>query len=281
MIGLIAVRGEANSLLKFITIDTTTEHLQARFYQGQLAGRPVVLAEVSPGKIQTAAATQHLFDAYQARLMISCGSAGALAPQLAIGDIILADKITLHDFGLLAKHGFQHMGFYDHNYADGLHFQRMLPADDLLLATARQSALTCRGLGTAPTIHTGCLVSGDQVIADETKKQWLHQTFNALAVDMESGAMAQVAYLNNIPWLAIRAISDRADSSLDVGQLNFITYSDDPENSFSRLKKAARIAGTVVQNAGQIKQAWRLRQNIKSAAANAAQVTAAVIAQLT
>ncbi len=223
MIGLIAIRGEANALLKSLHIKSTTEHFQARLHRGDLAARPVILAEVSPGKVHTAAVTQHLIDRHDVKLMMSCGSAGALAPQLQVGDIVLADMLTLHDFGLYAKGDFQHLGFIDHDHPDGLHYRRMLEVDPALLAHAQQVTRTLEWPEAAPNILTGCLVSGDQVVADETKKQWLHQTFNALAVDMESGAMAQVAFLNTIPWLAIRAISDSADSTIDFGQREFIT----------------------------------------------------------
>jgi adenosylhomocysteine nucleosidase len=284
MIGLIAIRNEADALLKFITVEATTEHFQTRFHRGHLAGRPVVLAEVSPGKVQTAAATQHLIDGHGVDMMLSCGSAGALAPQLQVGDIVLADALTLHDFGLYAKGDFQHLGFFDHNHPDGLHYRRMLPVDPSLLAAAQQAAHATQWPEPAPAIRTGCLVSGDQVIADATKKQWLHDTFNALAVDMESGAMAQVAVLNNIPWLAVRAVSDSADSTVDLGQQDFITYTDESATPLTRLKKstrtAGRIIGTAARNPGVVKSALNFRQAIKQAAANAATVTVTIISRL-
>ena len=248
MIGLIAIRGEADTLLKFINVETITEHLRARFHRGHLAGRPVALAEVSPGKVQTAAATQHLIDVYDVELMISCGSAGALAPQLQIGDVILANVLTLHDFGLYAKDDFQHLGFFDHDHPDGLHYHRMLKVDPTLLATAQHAAHNINRPEFTAKILTGCLVSGDQVVADETKKQWLRHTFNALAVDMESGAMAQVAFLNNVSWLAVRAVSDSADSAIDFGQRDFITFTDESGTKLSRLKKSTHNA-SITKNA--------------------------------
>lgn len=280
MIGLIAIRGEADALLKSIDVETTTQHLQARFHRGHLAKHPVVVAEVSPGKVQTAAATQHLIDVYDVELMVNCGSAGALAPQLQVGDVILADALTLHDFGLYAKGDFQHLGFFDHDHPDGLHYRRMLTADPTLLSTAQQAALNIKWAGSAPKIHTGRLVSGDQVISDDTKKQWLHHTFNALAVDMESGAMAQVAFLNNIPWLAIRAVSDNADSTVDFGQRDLITYTDESGTTLTKLKKSAWLVGAAARNPGMVKSALNFRQAIRQAAANAATVILAIIPRL-
>ena len=280
MIGLIAIRGEADALLKSLNIKTSTEHLRARFHRGDLAGYPVVLAEVSPGKVHTAAATQHLIDVYDVKLMMSCGSAGALAPQLQAGDIVLADMLTLHDFGLFAKGDFQHLGFIDHDRPDRLHYRRMLEVDPALLVDAQQVTRTIEWPEPAPNILIGGLVSGDQVIADEAKKQWLYHAFNALAVDMESGAMAQVAFLNNVPWLAIRAVSDSADSTVDFGQRDFITYTDESETTFIRLKKSARIVGTAARRPGVVKSALNFRQAIRQAAANAAAVTVAIISHL-
>jgi adenosylhomocysteine nucleosidase len=280
MIGLVAVWGEATALLKSINVEMTTQHLQARFHRGHLAGRPVVLAEVGPGKIYTAAATQRLIDQYQVRLLVSCGSAGALSPALRVGDVILADRVTLHDFGLYTENNFQHLGFYDHTRPDGLHFHRALTTDATLLAVAQQAAYRVAWSKTPPKIETGCLTSGDQVIADDAKKQWLRDTFQAVAVDMESGAVAQVALLNGISWLAVRAVSDLADSTVDIGLMDFITYSDEPGSTQVRLRKTVHKVAAILQTPNRFKKALKFRQSIQHAAANAATVTRAIIAQL-
>jgi adenosylhomocysteine nucleosidase len=280
MIGLIAVRGEANVLLKSVDIETKTKQSQAQLYQGHLAGRSVILAEVGPGKVQTAAITQHLIDRYNVNLMVSCGSAGALAQELQVGDVVLAARITPHDFGLYLSNGFQHLGIYDNAHPGGLHYHRALTADPGLLALAGQAALAVTWPQTPPRIETGCLVSGDQVIADGAKKQWLRDTFNALAVEMESGAMAQVAFLNDIPWLAVRAVSDSADSAIDFGQLNLITYSDEPGNTLARFQRTVSKVATLAKKPAHLKAALKIRRGLQRASANAAMVTAAIIAQI-
>jgi nucleoside phosphorylase len=156
----------------------------------------------------------------------------------------------------------------------------MLNVDPALLAAAQQTTHNIEWPESAPNILTGCLVSGDQVIADEAKKQWLHTTYDALAVDMESGAMAQIAFLNNIPWLAIRAVSDSADSTVDIGQRDFITYTDESENKLTLLKKSARIIDAAARNPGLVKSARNFRQAIRQAATNAATATTAIISRL-
>jgi adenosylhomocysteine nucleosidase len=280
MIGLIAVRNEAKPLLQEMQVETTRHHLHAQFYQGHLAGCSVILAQVAPGKVQAAAATQHLIDRYGVKLMASCGSAGGLSPQVQVGDVILVDRVVLHDFGLHTEAGFQHLGCPDPNYPDGRHYQRALRVDPQLVATIQQTAGFIEWPSLPPNIITGCLASGDQVIAVAAKKQWLYQTFAAVAVDMETGAMAQVAALNQVPWLAVRALSDKADAALDVGQLNFITFSDEPTGTIKELQKTAQNALHMAQKPGQVKALFNLRQAIQQAAANAATATTAIIAQL-
>ena len=268
IIGLIAVWGETAPLLKLIEVKTTTERLQARFHTGALSGHDIVLAELGPGKVQTAAATQHLIDHYGVGLIMSCGSAGALDPDLQVGDVILVEKVVVHDAGIHSNKGFQYMGIYNNAHPDGLHYHRYLSADPVLLTTAQQAI---------PSLKTGCLASGDQVIASEKKKHWLAETFEAVAVEMESGAMAQVAFLNNIPWLAIRAISDQADSTLDFGLENMITYSDEPSSLPSTIRQTAGKVVTLARQPSHVKTLWQLRQGVKLAAQNAAQVTAEVV----
>lgn len=280
MIGLIAVRGEATPLLKFISVEATIEQIQTRFHQGNLAGRPVVLAEVGPGKVQTAAVTQHLIDRYGAGLMMSCGSAGALSPQLQLNDVVLAEKVTVHDAGMHLNNGFQYLGIYDNSRPDGFHYHRSLSANPTLLRIAQQAATAITWPKTRPQIKIGGLISGDQVIAAKNKKDWLRDTFNALVVDMESGAMAQVAFLNNIPWLAIRAVSDRADSTIDFDLPSLITYSDEPDNMLARVQQTRRKVTAIAKKPTHLRTMLKIRQRIRQAAANAAQVTAAIITQL-
>lgn len=276
-IGLIAVWGEAKPLLKFAEVKTTSERLQARFHNGTLFGHDIILAEVGPGKVQTAAVTQHLVDHYEIGLVMSCGSAGALDRQLQVGDVILADKVVLHDAGIQTNKGFRYLGIYDNTHPGGLHYHRYLVADASLLTKAHQAAVSVEWPKTTPSVQTGCLASGDQVIASESKKGWLAETFQAIAVEMESGAMAQVAFLNNIPWLAIRGISDQADSALDLGLENMITYSDEPSSLPDKIRQSTGKAAQLAKRPSQVVDLLQIRQAIKQAAYNAAQVAAEVI----
>lgn len=279
-IGLIAVWNEIDPLLKLIDVETATEHIQALFHHGTLAQRKVILAQVGMGKVQTAAASQYLIDAYGVDILISCGSAGSLIPQLQIGDIVLADRIVPHDFGEYTDEKFNYLGVFDNTYVDGLHYHRQLSVDPALLNLARETAKSLLWPKIAPTIYIGCVASGDQIIASESKKHWLSETFNATAVEMESVAMAQVAFMNDIPWLAVRAISDQADSSIDIDYTRMITYSDETNGLFARMQHTASSLSMFVRNPTLLKSIVQMGRGIIQAARNAAYVTAAIIEQL-
>ena len=279
-IGLIAVWNEIDPLLKLINVENTTEHIQALFHHGTLAQRKVILAQVGMGKVHTAAAAQYLIDTYGVDVLISCGSAGSLIPDLQIGDIVLADRIVPHDFGEYTDEKFNYLGVFDNTYEDGLHYHRHLSVDTSLLNLARQTAISLPWPKIAPNINIGCIASGDQIIASESKKQWLSETFNAIAVEMESAAMAQVAFMNDIPWLAIRAISDQADSSIDIDYSRMIIYSDETNGLLAKIQHTASNLSMLVKNPTLLKSIAEVEQGIKQAAQNAAYVTAAVIEQL-
>jgi len=287
-VGLIAVWKEADPLQKLMTVDSVEARLHARLYHGQMAGCPVVLAEVGMGKAQTAAVSQHLIDCYGVGLLVSCGSAGAIDSRLRVGDVVLADKVAPHDFGEFTDAAFNYLGIFDNVHPDGLHYHRYLAADSALLALARQAAAAISwpnpegGLGSgAPAIEVGCIASGDQIIASELKKRWLRETLGAVAVEMECVGMAQTAFINGLPWLAVRAISDQADSGIDIDLSRLVTYSDEADTLAAKLWRKTSQAGQLVKDPRRLKAIMKIRQDIQRAASNAAMVTAAFISQYT
>ncbi len=97
---------------------------------------------------------------------------------------------------------------------------------------------------------------------------------------MESGAVAQVAFLNNIPWLAVRSISDQADSTLDIDLKDLITYVDDTDAPTPQIHKSARRIVSYFRQPRRLKSLWQIRQNTRRSALYAAQVTEAIVARL-
>jgi 5'-methylthioadenosine/S-adenosylhomocysteine nucleosidase len=277
VVGLFAVYGEAKQLQKYITVESTTTAVQARFYQGTLNSKPIVLAEMGQGKVHAAAAAQYMVDHYNVTHLICWGTAGAIAPDLNVGDVIVAWRVVPHDGGWHKADGFTHLGVYNSAIPDGRHYRQAWEPATSLLATAESALTTAQWPTPPPDISMGTIVSGDQVIASAEKKEWLYTTFSALAVDMESGAVVQVAHLNNIPWLVVRAVSDHADATLDFDITGMITYDETPP---SPAKELITAVSRVITNPGQQKALNELRRGLKLAANHAAVAVAAIVGDL-
>ena len=180
------------------------------FYKGNFEGKSVVVVRSGIGKVNAAVCTQILADRYQVSGIVNTGIAGSLMAKIDIGDIVLSTDALQHD-----------MDATNFGYPAG-QIPRMdvlsFPADPKLLALAKEC---CGRLN--PEIHTyeGRVVSGDQFISDQKKKDWLIETFHGYCTEMEGAAIAQAAYLNGIPFLIIRAISDKADNSANVDYPTF------------------------------------------------------------
>lgn len=180
------------------------------FYKGNFEGKSVVVVRSGIGKVNAAVCAQILSDRYQVSGIVNTGIAGSLMAKIDIGDIVLSTDALQHD-----------MDATNFGYPAG-QIPRMdvlsFPADPKLLALAKE----CCGR-VNPEIHTyeGRVVSGDQFISDQKKKDWLIETFHGYCTEMEGAAIAQAAYLNGIPFLIIRAISDKADNSANVDYPTF------------------------------------------------------------
>lgn len=180
------------------------------FYKGNFEGKSVVVVRSGIGKVNAAVCAQILADRYQVSGIVNTGIAGSLMAKIDIGDIVLSTDALQHD-----------MDATNFGYPAG-QIPRMdvlsFPADPKLLALAKE----CCGR-VNPEIHTyeGRVVSGDQFISDQKKKDWLIETFHGYCTEMEGAAIAQAAYLNGIPFLIIRSISDKADNSANVDYPTF------------------------------------------------------------
>lgn len=178
--------------------------------QGTLDGRPVALAESGVGKVNGALAATILLDRFGCRGLVFSGVAGGLDPALAVGDLVIATHVVQHDYGALLK------GELEVYRAGALPFPEYrgdlaFAADALLIAGARE-ALSGHG-----AVHFGTVLTGDIYLGCAATRERLFASFAGRAVDMESGAVAQVAEAFGVPWLVIRALSDLAgeDSHLD------------------------------------------------------------------
>jgi adenosylhomocysteine nucleosidase len=195
------------------------------FDQGVLDERKVVLAEAGIGKVNTAAVATLLASRFEARALVFSGVAGGLDPELAIGDVVIAERAIQHDAGVIEDerlHPYQagHVPFFNPINELGYAIEPELLArvrtrlEGLELAPLSAAA---GGSGRPPRLVYGTILTGDQFIHCEATRERLHREFAAQAVAMEGAALAQVAERLGVPWLEIRALSDLAgkDSRFD------------------------------------------------------------------
>ena len=180
------------------------------FYEGMLAGRKAVVVRSGIGKVNAGICAQILADVFSAEAIINTGIAGSLNKDINIGDIVLSTDVVQHDMD-----------------ATGFGYRRgQIPqmsasyfeADEKLRKLAAE---VCREVNPDIQVFEGRIASGDQFICDQDVKNSIVSEFSAYATEMEGAAIGQAAYLNEIPFLVIRAISDNADGSAQMDYSEF------------------------------------------------------------
>ena len=206
-IGIIgAMDSELSLLLASMQQRNKEELYEITFHTGILYDRKIVLVKAGIGKVNAARCTQLLIDHYHPAAIINTGIAGGLAPELQVGDIVIAEGLVQHDFDVTA---FGHVKGYlctgeDDRVPTVFNTDRHI--SDTLVRTAE--AVLCK-----EKVHTGLIATGDQFISGCDSKAVIYDIFHASAAEMEGGAIAQVAELSGIPFAVIRAISDLADGT--------------------------------------------------------------------
>jgi len=197
------------------------------FWRGEIAGREAVFVESGAGKVNAGVATALLLDRFECRALMLCGVAGGLDPALGVGDVVIGTSNIQHDYGLEKEGGFVHIQpgsrpSLGDDWAPGY------PVSEPLVARLRAAlnGLALEPLPPAigagprlPTVHFGAILTGDSFVNSERTRRYLHERFGALAVEMEGGAVAQIAgrWGDDIPAVNVRCLSDLAgtESHLD------------------------------------------------------------------
>ena len=206
MLGIIGAMDEEVAKIKEQMEEVETKQIASmEFLKGTVKGHPVVVVRSGIGKVNAAMCTQILADIYHVDAVINTGIAGSLNADINIGDIVLSTDALEHDMDAVA------FGYPVGQIPrmDTLSFK----ADEQLRKTAKE---ICEKVNPDVTVFEGRVVSGDQFISDKQKKEWLIENFAGYCTEMEGAAIAHAAYLNDIPFLIIRAISDKADDSASV-----------------------------------------------------------------
>ena len=202
-IGIIGAMEEEVAILKEKMSEVTVlEKAGMEFFKGILGGQQVVIVRSGIGKVNAGICTQILADVFQVNAVINTGIAGSLKVEINIGDIVLSTDTMQHDVDA------REFG-YEIGQVPRMD-TRTFPADDRLRETALQ---VCRKVNPEIQVFEGRVASGDQFVADKETKEKIIANTQAYCTEMEGAAIGQAAYLNGIPYLVIRAISDKADDS--------------------------------------------------------------------
>lgn len=206
MIGIIgAMESEVAQLTASMEEVQVVSQTGMDFYQGKLAGQDTVVVQCGVGKVNAALCTQILADRFAVSAIINTGIAGSLQAEVNIGDIVLSEDAVYHDVDATA---------FGYAVGEVPSMGRLsFPADRRLIELAAES---CRKANPDIRVFTGRIVSGDQFIMSREKKEWLKSTFGGYCTEMEGAAIAHGAWRNRIPFLIIRAISDKADDSASM-----------------------------------------------------------------
>lgn len=228
MLGIIGAMDQEVELIKADMADVSVMvRAGMEFCQGKLGGKPVVVVKSGIGKVNAGMCAQILADVYAVDGIINTGVAGSLCADINIGDIVLSTDAVQHDMDTSAI-----------GYPVG-----QIPGMDTFAFTADKALADCaeaccRRVNPEIGVFRGRVVSGDQFIAGKAKKEWLISTFGGCCAEMEGAAIGQAAYLNNIPFLVIRAISDKADDSASM---------DYPEFQRQAIKHCSRLVKAIVE----------------------------------
>jgi len=205
-IGIIGAMEEEVAALKSDMLEITVKHkAQMEFYNGLLREKKVVVVRSGIGKVNAAVCAQILIDDFQVDAILNTGIAGSLRSDINMADIVVSTDALQHDVD--AREFGHPLGQIPR--MDVLSF----PADSKLIEQAIRS---CKKVNPEINVFTGRIVTGDQFVADSNRKEEIVAHFDGYCTEMEGAAIAQVAYLNKIPFVIIRAISDQADGNAQM-----------------------------------------------------------------
>lgn len=223
-IGIIgAMDEEVEILLNNISLNNKDEKAKMEFNLGKLWGKDVVVVRSGIGKVNAAVCTQILIDDYKVDKIINVGVAGGIGKEIFPGDVVIGDTLVQHDMDTSV-------------FGDRLgQIPRLDTYDFKCDLNLIQIAKEASERVTDHKTYIGRIVSGDQFIADVEKIRWLSKEFDAVACEMESASIAQVCYLNSIPFIIIRSISDNANNGAHIDFEKFVPIA--VENSTNIIKE--------------------------------------------
>ncbi len=182
------------------------------FYEGKLNNQKVIVVHSGIGKVNAAICAQILISNFGASVIINTGVAGAIYDALEVGDIVISSDVIEHDFDVT--------GFGEYQLGQIPRMKEYIfKADERLIKTAIEVG---RIEKYAHKMVVGRILSGDVFVACPEKKEFLWKEFQGYCTEMEGAAIGHTCYVNNVPFVIIRAMSDKADGTAHVNFQEFV-----------------------------------------------------------
>ena len=204
-----AMQVEVELLLGAMENKTEKTIAGSTFYEGKLEGLDAVVVQCGVGKVNAAMCAQTLCNCFGVTHLVNTGIAGSLCADLDIGDLVVSTDAMHHDMDCV------HFG-YPYGQVPGMSVVTF-PADETMIGYAFAAAESVNPGHT----RKGRIASGDQFVAVKELKEKIIANTQGLCTEMEGAAIAQTAYRNEIPFVILRAISDKADDSAEMDYPTF------------------------------------------------------------
>lgn len=215
-----AMQEEVDTLIKMLDDKKCEKINDLEFFIGMYSNTQLIVVRCGVGKVNSAMCTQLLIDKFNPDAIINIGVAGAVADEVNIGDIVLSTHLVEHDFDCTT------FG-YEKSVIPRMKSSEFV-ADENLLNIARKSQNNLKDI----SFFEGVIASGDIFVSSRQIKDELLKRYNAMCVEMEGASIAHICTLNNMPFLVIRAMSDKADGHAPDNFDEFVIHSAERAREF-------------------------------------------------
>ena len=206
MIGIIVAEEKELIAVKNIMDDIKEVSIYEKiFYKGLIDKKNVIVVKSNVGKVNSSRVCQLLIDNFDPSLVINIGTAGSVNNSLDIGDVVVADRLVQYDFDVTP---------FGRKLGEIENIGEFIEVDKKLLNLFNDIDVTI-----------GTIATGDKFIIDNEEKKNIRNNFNALCIEMEGASIAQVCFLDKVPFLVIRCITDKQDGSSKVDFETFLESS--------------------------------------------------------
>ncbi len=204
-----ALEAEVSELINALSNKKEEKVGGITFYTGSIFGKKIAVARCGVGKVFAAMCAQAMIVKYSPKLIVNTGVAGSLSKELKVFDMLICRRACQYDMDTSATG--DPIGLI--SGINRVYFESCNAAVECILNSVSDIGIS---------VKVGTVATGDRFVASPEMKKYIKDNFDAMACEMEGGAVAQVAYVNNTDFLIIRAISDSADDSADMDYMTFL-----------------------------------------------------------